>query len=90
MLLKADGYLDDTVTPFPGGLEERLARKFGNRWNSQDGIWNKKNDDTVDEQMDEENCRGTPAVTKHALAVKWASVTSALVDQPQFGTVDHN
>ena len=48
------------------------------------------NDDTVDEQMDEENRRGTPAFTKHALAVTWASVTSALVDHHQFGTVDHN
>ena len=61
MLLKSDGYLEETLTPFPGGVEERLARKFGNSWNGQDGFWNRQNDDTVDQQMEDENRRATPA-----------------------------
>jgi hypothetical protein len=71
-----------------GGVEERLARKFGNSWNGQDGFWNRQNDDTVDPEMEEENRRATPAgaLMKHALAVKWAAITSALVDHHQFGS----
>jgi hypothetical protein len=30
MLLRSDGYLDNDLAPFPGGLEERLAKRFGN------------------------------------------------------------
>jgi hypothetical protein len=34
MLLRSDGYVDNDLAPFSGGLEERLAKRFGNnRWN---------------------------------------------------------
>ena len=90
MLLKADGYLEENLTPFPGGVEERLARKFGNSWNGLDGFWNRQNDDTVDEEMDADNRRQTTTLTQHELAVKWAAVIAALVDHHQYGTTAHN
>ena len=40
MMLENDGYLDENLDPYPGGLEECLARKFGkNRWNGLHGMW---------------------------------------------------
>ena len=40
MMLDKDGYLDEDLAPYPGGLEETLERKFGkNRWNGLDGLW---------------------------------------------------
>ena len=38
--LEHDGYLEQNLTPLPGGLEEMLALKFGNqRWNGLEGMW---------------------------------------------------
>jgi hypothetical protein len=38
--------LDDNLAPYPGGLEESLAKKFGrNRWNGVDGLWIRDNND---------------------------------------------
>jgi hypothetical protein len=67
-------------------VEERLARKFGNSWNGLDGFWNRQSNNTVDEEMDADNCRQTTTLTKHELAVKWAAVIAALVDHHQYGT----
>ena len=85
MLLQTDGFLDANLPAFPGGVEERLGQKFGNAWNGQDGIWNRYDDDTVDERMDEENWRRTTVLTPHVLAIKWAKVIDALVDHHEFG-----
>jgi hypothetical protein len=90
MLLNADGYLEENLTPFPGGVEERLAQKFGNSWNGLDGFWNRQNNDTVDKEMDADNRCQTTTLTKHELAVKWAAVIAALVDHHQYGTTAHN
>jgi Plant transposon protein len=83
MLLKVDGYLDSNLAPFPGGVEERLAKKFANTWNGNDGLWNRFDDDTIDEEMDRENQRQNP-VTKNTLSANWSKVTAALVDHHQF------
>ena len=46
MLLRSDGYLDNDLAPFPGGLEERLAKRFGsNRWNGLEGLWIRDKDE---------------------------------------------
>jgi hypothetical protein len=90
MLLKADGYLEENLTPFPGGLEKRLARKFRKQLEWIDGFWNRQNDDTVDKEMDADNRRQTTTLTKHELAVKRAADIAALVDHHQYGTTAHN
>ena len=84
MLLQTDGFLDENLPAFPGGVEDRLGRKFGNAWNGQDRIWNRYEDDTVDELMEEENRRRTTVLTPHVLAIRWAKVIDALVDHHEF------
>ncbi|KAI2498892.1 Plant transposon protein [Fragilaria crotonensis] len=96
MLLETDGWLDPNLPPLPGGVEERLSKKFGNiyannTWNGTAGIWNRVEDDTVDEEMNRENQRHHQSnlTKKEAWAISWAKVTAALVDHHQFGTVQH-
>jgi hypothetical protein len=51
MILRSDGYLDENLAPYPGGLEERLAKKFGrNRWNGVHGLWLREEDKTTEEK----------------------------------------
>jgi hypothetical protein len=51
MILRSDGYLDKNLAPYPGGLKESLAKKFGrNRWNGLDGLWIRDEDETTDEE----------------------------------------
>ena len=85
MLLKADGFLADNLAPFPGGLEEALAKKFNGNWNGNDGLWQRLDDDTVDEVMERDNCRRESPATKKTLALSWSKVTEALIDHHQFG-----
>ena len=94
MLLESDGWLDPNLPPYPGGVEERLAKTFGNIyrnvWNGTAGIWNRVEDDTVDEELERENRRHqqqSNATNKDAWAINWAKITAALVDHHQFGTV---
>jgi hypothetical protein len=93
MLLESDGWLDPNLPPYPGGLEERLSKKFGNiygnTWNGTAGIWNRVEDDTIDAEMERENRRHqqSAANNKDAWATGWAKVTAALIDHHQFGTV---
>jgi hypothetical protein len=84
MLLQTDGFLDESLPAFPGGVEERLGRKFGNAWHGQDRIWNRYEDDTVDELMEEENRRRFTLLTPHVLAIRWAKVIDALVNHHEF------
>jgi Plant transposon protein len=49
MMLEKDGYLEEDLAPYPAGLEECLAKKFGkNKWNGLHGMWIRGDDDTVD------------------------------------------
>ncbi len=85
MLLQTDGFLDESLPVFPVGVEERLGQTSGkNAWNGQDRIWNRYEDNTVDELMDEENRRRTTVLTPHVLAIRWAKVIDALVDHHEF------
>ena len=97
MLLESDGWLDPNLPPYPGGVEERLSKKFantyGNTWNGTAGLWNRVEDDTVDEEMERENRRFRSTLSnKDAWAIAWAKVTAALVDHHQFGAnlIDNN
>jgi hypothetical protein len=85
VLLQTDGFLDANLPAFPDGVEEMLCQTFGNAWNGQDGTWNCYDDDTVDEQMDEDNRHQTTTLSPHVLAIKWAKVIDALVDHHEFG-----
>jgi hypothetical protein len=38
LLLQHDGCLDAALPPFPGGVEDKLSKRFGNAWNGNDGI----------------------------------------------------
>ena len=94
MLLESDGWLDPNLPSFPGGVEERLAKKFGNfndnGWNGTAGFWNRGDDDTpADHGFERDNLRRNNHVTergkKEEWAIGWAKVTTALVDHHQFG-----
>jgi hypothetical protein len=65
MILRSDGYLDENLAPYPGGLEESLAKKFGrNRWNGVHGLSLRDEDDTTEEEEQRwmnENARPTTA-----------------------------
>ena len=43
MLLEHDGWLEKELAPYPGGVEARLFKKFGNiyanAWNGMSGLW---------------------------------------------------
>ena len=96
MLLEFDGRLDPNLQLFPGGVEERLAKKFGNiygnTWNGTSVLWIRVDDDTADEELERDNlCRNSPSSrNKENWAIGWAKVTAALVDHHQFGMDNHN
>ena len=57
MLLKYDGWLAPDLAQCPGGVEATLFKKFGNiyanPWNTTAGVWNRVEDDTIDEALDQ-------------------------------------
>jgi hypothetical protein len=92
MLLERDGWLAADLAPYPGGVEARLFKKFGNiyanRWNGTAGVWNRGEDDTVDAELEYDNQRPINIANKGAWAARWAQVTQALVDHHQFGGIN--
>ena len=88
------------LPPFPGGVEERLAKVFGNihgnTWNGTAGLWNRVNDYTPAGMESDRNnlCNNTNptggATNKENWAIGWAKVTSALVDHHQYGCATAN
>lgn len=99
MILRSDGYLDDNLPPYPGGLEESLARKFGrNRWNGVDGLWIRDEDDQPTTEFNNhiENALLPPLVAlptprffseadKKALKERHRRVKNALVEHFEYG-----
>ena len=89
MLLEYDGWLAPDLAPYPGGVEARLFKKFGNiyanQWNGTAGVWNRGEDHTVDLELERENQQPINVANKGAWAARWAEVTQALVDHHQFG-----
>ena len=56
MMLRSDGYLDEDLPLYPGGLEERLAKRFGsNRWNGLEGLWIRNEDENEQPELDSRN-----------------------------------
>lgn len=92
MLLERDGWLAADLAPYPGGVEARLFKKFGNiyanQWNGTAGVWNRGEDDTVDAELEYDNQRPVNVANKGAWAARWAQVTQALVDHHQFGGIN--
>ncbi len=106
MLLRSDGYLDNDLATFPGGLEERLAKRFGNnRWNGLEGLWI-RDEDEIDKDDDERGHRnatdGLPQLValptptffsdaeKEALTERHKRVKNALVQHFQYGSQSRN
>ena len=89
MLLESDGWLDPNLPSFPGGVEERLARKFGNLndnvWNGTAGfgtevVWS-------DRGFEHDNLRRnnvTGRGKKEEWVIAWAKITAALVNHHHF------
>ena len=92
MLLDYNGWLAPDLVPYPGGVEARLLKKFGNiyanPWNGTAGVWNHGEDDTVDDELDQENHLPINVANKVNWAGQWAKVTQALVDHHQFGVIN--
>ena len=92
MLLEHDGWLAKDLAPYPGGVEARLLKKFGNvytnPWNGPAGVWNRVEDDTVDEELERENNLPINLANKVTWAARWAKVTAALVDHHEFGGIN--
>ncbi len=106
MLLRSDGYLDNDLAPFPGSLEERLAKRFGNnRWNGLEGLWI-RDEDEIDKDDDVRGYRnatdGLPPLValsnptffsdaeKKALTERRKRVKNALVQHFQYGSQSRN
>jgi hypothetical protein len=89
MMLRVDGYLDEHLSPYPGGLEESLHKKFwDHRWNGLHGMWTRGDDDTPIENGVGTNdifANVTPFASAKYLESKWKQVTEALIDHHQFG-----
>lgn len=91
MMLETDGYLDDDLAPYPGGLEERLRKKYWNHtWNGVHGMWIRHDDDTPFEDglaPDEDVTIPTFASPKF-LEAKWHEVTNALIDHHHYSRIN--
>jgi hypothetical protein len=91
MMLDIDGYLDENLSPYPGGLEQALHKKYWNHtWNGIHGMWIREDDDTPVEQGVGPNPfagRITPFASARALESQWKRVTEALIDHHQFGSM---
>ena len=97
MMLQSDGYLEEDLEPYPGGLEESLARKFGkHRWNGLDGLWIRDEEDDARERVEQNGNNLPPLVPlptprfysdadKKALKERHRRVKAALVDHFQYG-----
>ena len=95
ILLRHDGYLAEDLTPYPGGLEEALAKQFGGiRWNGTEGMWVRDGSDqqeaaaaTYDNQPP---LVPTPFPRVHSeaetrrLKAQWERVVYALVDHHEY------
>ena len=91
MILRSDGYLGENLAPYPGGLEESLAKKFGkNRWNGVHGLWLRSKDDTTEEEEQRrmnENALLLPLVT--LLTLRFFSETDKKVLQERHRRVKY-
>lgn len=83
MLLKDNGYLAVDLPLYPHGLTKVLRKMFANV--SLDGVWNRGDDDTPDEQMEIEERRQCP-LEKTELAHRWTKVMEGLMNHYQFAT----
>jgi hypothetical protein len=98
MMLQKDGYLEENLDPYPGGLEECLARKFGtNRWNGLHGMWIRDDDDATGREANANGNELSPLVSlptprflwepdKKALKERHRRVKCALVDHFEYGS----
>ena len=91
--MEHDGWLAKDLAPYPGGVEARLLKKFGNvlytnPWNGTAGVWNRVEDDTVDEELERENNLPINLANMVTWAARWAKVTAALVDHHEFGGIN--
>jgi hypothetical protein len=93
MMLRVDGYLDEHLLPYPGGLEESLHKKFwDHHWNGLHGMWTRGDDDTPIENGVGTNdifANVTPFASEKYLESKWKQVTEALIDHHQFGAFNN-
>ena len=89
MMLRVDGYLDENLSPYPGGLEQSLRKKFwDHRWNGLHGMWTRGDDDTPIENGFEPSDTFnniTPCASAKYLESKWKQVTEALIDHQHYG-----
>ena len=51
LLLQHYGCLDTALSPFPGGVKDKISKRCGNAWNGNDGIWNRFDDNTIVKEM---------------------------------------
>ena len=99
VLLHSDGYLNDNLAPYPGGLEERPAKRFGrNRWNSMEEMWIRDEENETERRM---NVSAAPPLVplptprffseadKKALKEWHRQVKTALVDHFELGGRDN-
>ena len=96
MMLQKDGYLEEDLAPYPGGLEECLTKKFGkNRWNGLHGLWIRDEDkstesETTGNELPPLVALPTPrffsAADKKALKERHRRIKIALVEHFEYGT----
>jgi hypothetical protein len=100
MMLEKDGFLNEDLPPYPGGLEESLSKKFGkNRWNGLHGMWRRGCDDTPDLPQNANdppplvalpNPRFDTEVARKAMAERHRRIKIALVEHFNYGTISES
>jgi hypothetical protein len=96
MMLQKDGYLEEDLAPYPGGLEECLTKKFGkNRWNGLHGLWIRDEDKSTESEPTGNELpplvalptpRFFSAADKKALKERHRRIKIALVEHFEYGT----
>jgi hypothetical protein len=99
MMLQKDGYLEEDLAPYPGGLEECLAKKFGkNRWNGLHGLWIRDDDEDTSTEREKNDGNELPPLVavptprffsdadKKALKERHRRIKNALVEHFEYGT----
>ena len=95
ILLRHDGYLAEDLTPYPGGLEEALAKQYGGiRWNGSEGMWVRDGSDQQESSAasyeNQPPLVPTPFPLVHTeaetrrLRAQWERVMYALVDHHEY------
>ena len=91
ILLEDDGWLDDDLPNLQNGVKNRLAKLFVNVDPRGDAMTRRGDDDTVDNQLEQEEAAIRHRDETKQLAIDWKNVLEKLVDHYDYhATICYN